>query len=156
MKLILHLDISGFMPKVYLSTGHKTERVKYDSIDISGKFIQVYDDLYTKLLRIKSPCAIHLLFWMASNMGSYNQIVLNKNARSEFIAVSHGSYKDQTVKSAIQILIRHELIVSMNEKGQRDSNYFVNPFHFWRTGSQKDRAESIKGFIYKISEMGIY
>ena len=82
------------MPKVYLDTGRTTERIKYDSIDISGKFIKVYDDLYPKLLRIKSPCAIRLLLWMANNMGSYNQIVLNKNARGEFIAVSHGSYKD--------------------------------------------------------------
>lgn len=140
------------MPKVYLDTGCKTEKFKYDSVDISGKFIQVYDDLYSKLVNISSPCALHLLFWMAEKMGSYNQIVLNKNARAEFISEVHGRYKDETVKSALKILIRHKLIVSMSEIGKRESTYFVNPFHFWKTGSQKDRTESIKGFLYKIKE----
>ena len=140
------------MPKVYLDTGHVTERVKYDSVEISGRFIQVYEDLYPKLLKIKSPCAIHLLFWMASHMGIYNQIVLNKNGRGEFISQTKGEYKDSTVKSAIITLIKSGLIVSMSDYGKRESNYFVSPFHFWKTGSQKDRTESIKGYLYKIEE----
>ena len=139
------------MPKVYLDTGHKTERVKYDSIDISGKFVQVYDDLYPKLLNL-SPCAIHLIFWMADNMGDYNQIILNKNSRGDFIADVRGKYKDSTVKASVKLLINNRLLVNSSEKGKRESLYFVTPFHFWRTGSQKNRTESIKGYIYKVKE----
>lgn len=140
------------MPKIYLDTGRTTERIKYDSIDISGKFIQVYDDLYPILLKVKSPCAIHLLFWMSNHMGNYNQIVLNKNIRGEFIADSKGHYKDSTVKSAITTLLKNHLVVSMSEIGKRESAYLVNPFYFWKTGSQKDRTEAVKGFLYKLEE----
>jgi hypothetical protein len=139
------------MPKLYLDTGRTTAKIKYDSVEISGKFIQVYDDLYPKLLSL-SPCAIHLLFWMADNMGDYNQIVLNKNARSEFRADVSGKYKDSTIKASISLLTTKDLIVNSSEIGKRESLYFVNPFHFWKTGSQKDRAESIKGFLYKLKE----
>ena len=144
------------MPKIYLDTGQKTERIKYDSIDVSGKFIQVYDDLGNVLYGIRSACSLHLMHWISNKMGAYNQIILNKNNRSEFIADSISRegkrYSDSTVKSAISNLILNELIVSMSEKGKRGSTYFVNPYYFWKTGSQKDRAESIKGFIYKLNE----
>jgi len=138
--------------KVYLDTGRKTEKVKYDSIDISGKFIQVYDDVFPLLSNIKSPCAIHLLFWMLSNMKQYNQISLNKSHRADFIADTQGQYKDQSVKVAIRKLVENHLIVSMSEKGKREAVYFVNPAHFWKTGSQKDRTEAVKGFYYKLKE----
>jgi len=144
------------MPRVYLPTGKRTESVRYDSIEISGKFIQIYDDLNDKLFRIGSSCALHLLFWMSMRMDNYNQVSVNKNRRQEFIAdcISGGGkrYSDSTVKSALRSLVSSGLVVSMNEKGRRDAMYFVNPFHFWKTGSQKDRTESIKGFIYKIEE----
>lgn len=140
------------MPKIYLDRGRRMEKIKYDSIDVSGKFIQVYDDIYKNISDVKSPCAFHLLFWVVHNMGTYNQIVLNKNARSEFIADSKGRYKDSTVKNAISILVKNKLMVSMSEEGKRESTYFVNPFHFWKNGSQKERAESIKAFLYKIEE----
>ena len=140
------------MPRVYMDTGQKTERVKYDSISISGKFIQVYDDLYPELIKIHSPCAIHLLFWMANHMGDYNQIILNKNSRGIFRGETKGKYKDETIKSALKLLVKNKLVVSMSELGSRGSNYFVNPFYFWKTGSQKDRTESVKGFLYKVKE----
>jgi hypothetical protein len=139
------------MPKVYLDTGRKTEKVKYDSVEVSGRFIQVYSDLYPKLVNL-SPCGVHLLFWMASKMGDYNQIVMNKNTRGDFIAEHRGRYKDGTVKKAVSSLVKSELIVSMSDAGKRESLYFINPFHFWKTGSQKDRAEAIKGYLYKLKE----
>jgi len=144
------------MPKVYLDTGTKKESIKYDSIEISGKFVQVYNDLHETLFQIGSACALHLIFWMANRMGSYNQVSMNKNNRSEFIVDSHTHngkrYSHETVKSALKLLVKHKLIVSMSEKGKREAVYFVNPFHFWKTGSQKDRTESIKGFLYKLEE----
>jgi len=139
------------MPKVYLDTGRTTERIKYDSINISGKFIQVYDDVYPKLLNL-SPCSIHLLFWMSDKMSDYNQIILNKNSRGEFRADVKGRYKDSTIKASIKSLINNGLIINSSEKGKRESLYFVNPFHFWKIGSQKDRTESIKGYLYKLKE----
>ena len=144
------------MPKVYLDTGVKKESIRYDSIEISGKFMQVYDDLHETLFQISSACAIHLLFWMAQKMGTYNQVSMNKNNRSDFISDSYThngkKYSHDTVKSALRVLTKHKLIVSMSEKGKREALYFVNPFHFWKTGSQKDRTESIKGFLYKLNE----
>jgi len=144
------------MPKVYLDTGRKSESIRYDTIEISGKFVQVYDDLDKLLYRVKSGCAIHLMFWAAKNMGSYNQIILNKQGRTDFIStcISNGGnrYSDSAVKAAIALLSKNKIMISMSERGKRSSTYFVNPYHFWKTGSQKERTESIKGYIYKLEE----
>jgi len=144
------------MPKVYLDTGTKSESIRYETIEISGKFVQFYDDLGEALYRVGSACAMHLIYWMANNMGKYNQILMNKNRRSDFITacISSGGkrYSDETVKSAMRSLLNNKLVISMNSKGKRESLYFVNPYYFWKTGSQKDRTESIKGFIYKLNE----
>jgi hypothetical protein len=144
------------MPKVYLDRGERTERIRYDSIEISGKFIQVYDDLHETLFQIGSACAIHLIFWMAHNMGSYNQVIMNKANRLEFStsSMTNGGkrYSDDTIKSALRLLIKYQLVVSMSESGKREAMYFVNPYHFWKTGSQKERTESIKAYIYKLEQ----
>ena len=144
------------MPKVYLDRGTRTERIRYDSIEISGKFIQVYDDLHETLFEVRSACAIQLILWMAHRMGSYNQINMNKAKRLEFAAdsVTNGGkrYSDETVKAAMRELVKNKLILSMSEPGKREATYFVNPYHFWKTGSQKDRTESIKAYIYKLEQ----
>lgn len=144
------------MPKVYLDRGRRTERIRYDSIEISGKFIQVYDDLQETLFQIGSACAIHLILWMAHHMGHYNQIVMNKVKRAEFAAeaISNGGrkYSDETIKAALRQLSKAQLIISMSDEGKRDASYFVNPYHFWKTGSQRDRTESIKAYIYKLEQ----
>ena len=144
------------MPKVFLDRGKKEEKIRYDSVNVSGKFIQIYDDLYKKLAQISSPCAIHLLFWMALNMDRYNQISMNKRGRGSFISdmISNKGkrYSDHTVKFALRALAEKKLIISMGGRGQRDAYYFVTPFHFWRTNSQRDRVESIKAYTYKLDE----
>jgi len=144
------------MPKIYFDTGKRSESIRYETIEISGKFVQFYDDLGEALYRVGSTCAMHLIYWMASNMGEYNQILMNKNRRSDFITacISSGGkrYSDETVKSAMRSLLNNRLIISMSDKGKREASYFVNPYYFWKTGSQKDRTESIKGFIYKLNE----
>ncbi len=37
--------VSAPRPPYPLDTGRKVERIRYDSVEISGKFVQVYDDL---------------------------------------------------------------------------------------------------------------
>jgi len=144
------------MPKVYLDTGRKSESIRYDTIEISGKFVQFYDDLGSVLYRVKSPCALHLIYWITHNMGEYNQIFMGQSGRNDFVSncISNGGgrYSDSTIKSALKTLVKTRLVIPMSDPGQRSATYFVNPYYFWKTGSQKDRTESIKGFIYKIKE----
>lgn len=144
------------MPNVYLDTGRKTEKIKYDSVKVSSKFSQVYDDLHESLFRVGSTCAILLLFWMSERMGMYNQVSMNKANRKEFIVavVSNGGkrYSDGTVRNAVRTLVSSNLIASANDRSKREGEYIVSPIHFWKTGSQKDRAESIKAYIYKLKE----
>jgi len=144
------------MSKLYINTGEVTSRVRYGSVDISNKFTQMYDDISDIIFSVGSPCALHLIFWMVENMGDYNQISMNKSSRANFISdcVSKGSrrYKDPTIKSALKTLMDKGIITSMNDKGKRESTYFISPFHFWKTNSQKNRAESIKGYIHKLNE----
>jgi hypothetical protein len=139
------------MPKVYLDTCRASEVVKYDSVDVSSQFVQVYSDLYSKLNKIP-PCAVQFLFWLINKMSDYNQIVLNQNVRNDFILDSRGSYRNSTIKAAIKSLTREGIMTSMNEPNKRESLYFVSPFFFWKNGSQKERAESIKAYIYKLKE----
>ena len=145
------------MKRIYLDTGFTQNARKFESFEVESAFVQVYINAYNVLLKIKTPVAIHLLLWAIHNMTDYNQIVLNKGNRAEFIAsciVSGGKrYKDSTVKSAIRELQKVDAMVSMNENNKRESIYMMNPSYFWRFGDQKDRVTAIKGYRYQLKEI---
>jgi hypothetical protein len=140
------------MPKVYVDTGETVEKKKYESLYVESIFVQVYIDVAKLFMQIHSPTAYRLLFWIMVHMGKHNEIILNKGARSEFngYCVAKGSRRvaDRTIKGAIRELVGTDLLCSTSDPTKRESAYMLNPSHFWSTGSQKDRVESIKAYIH--------
>jgi hypothetical protein len=140
------------MPKVYLDTGTTVEKKKYDSLYVENIFIQVYVDVAKLFFKLSSKTSYRLLLWIMVRMGHGNEIILNKGARSEFngYCIANGSRRvaDGTIKGAVRELVEADLICSTSEPNKRESHYMLNPQHFWSTGSQKDRVESIKAYLY--------
>jgi hypothetical protein len=89
-------------------------------------------------------------------MNKYNVAILNNAGRAEFVSsvvsCTGKKYVDQTVRAAIKELVDNQLLISMSDKGKRESQYMVNPMFFWKTSKQGDRMEAIKAFNYKIEQ----
>jgi len=136
------------MKKVYLET--KTGR---KPLEVSASFVQLYADINTHIYQLRGSCALYLLFWVVGHMNKYNMVILNNAARGEFkaniVSVTGKRYADQTIRAAIQDLVKNNLIISMNDNGKRESQYMINPMFFWKSPKQIDRMEAIKAFNYK-------
>jgi len=90
---------------------------------------------------------------MINEMSEHNQIILNKGNRSEFLAelrLTGKKYSDESVRSAIRDLVEAEAMISLSDKGKRESSYMINPMHFWKTKSQGNRTEAIQAFINQL------
>jgi hypothetical protein len=86
-------------------------------------------------------------------MSQYNQIILSKANRDDFVASTaqyiKKKYADQTVRVSVNELVRKGLMISMSDEGKRESLYMVNPALFWKSSKKADRIESIRAFNYK-------
>jgi len=144
------------MRKVYVDTGRTTQKKEYEKFSVESSFVQMYIDINELFFKIGSPCGMQLMIWIVTQMNSYNQVNLNKNMRSEFSSScrSNGgkAYSDGTIKNAIRDLQNANAIVSMSDPAKRESQYMVNPNFYWKTKSQKDRIEAIKGYKYQLKE----
>jgi hypothetical protein len=90
-------------------------------------------------------------------MNKYNQIILSKANRDDFVATTVGHiknrYADQTVRVSVNELVKKGLIISMSDEGKRESLYMVNPALFWKSSKKADRIEAIRAFNYKKEEI---
>lgn len=138
------------MKKIFIDTGRRSERVVYEEYSVESNFIQAYVSANEVFYKVQSPCAYALMMWCMINMDKFNHITLNKYMRSELISdiVSMGGkrYSDNTVKDAISVLVKANVLISFNEENEREATYMVNPSYYWKSKNQKDRLESIKAY----------
>ena len=143
------------MRKVYVDTGRTKQKKEYEAFSVENSFVQTYIDMPELFFKLGSPCAMHLLIWVVSNMTEHNQIGLNKSNRAEFMSEARAmgkQYSDGTVRNAILNLRTANAIASMSDSGKRESQYMVNPSFFWKTKSQADRIDAIRGFRYQLKD----
>lgn len=141
------------MRKVYLDTGRRREKIVYEELEVESTFVQLYVNTNDIFYRLQSPSAYNLLLFALIKMDQFNHILLNKNARSEFISEvsSKGGkkYSDSTIKGAIRELVKSNFLVLYNENNKRESSYMVNPNFFWKSRDQKHRMEAIRAYKFK-------
>lgn len=138
------------MRKILVDTGKRREKIVYEEYSIEENFVQMYINSNEIFYKVQSPSAYILLMWCLINMDKFNHVTLNKRNRSVIIAevVSSGGkrYSDNTIKDAIGMLAKSNVIVSFNDNNEREAAYMINPSYFWKSKSQGDRLESIKAY----------
>jgi len=135
--------------RIYVNTADG----KHSELTIQGAFVQTYTSAYKVIFRLKYQCSLYLLFWIINEMNEYNQIILNKGNRSEFISSLKQfgkKYSDESVRSSIKDLIDAEAIISLSVDDRRESSYMINPIHFWKTKIQKNRTVVIQAFVNQL------
>ena len=138
----------------------KNKNGDYEIVKLSFYFSQIYEGVMDLVGKIKTPSALHLLFWILVNMKEDNLVILRKQEKKTFIrecASGGGSkYAISTVSKAVQILKDNDVLISKNIEGERLGTYAVNPIYFWRTGSQEERKEYIVNLLkfkkYKLED----
>jgi hypothetical protein len=144
------------MSNVYIDTGRTSITKKHDDVVPEQSFAQVYRGAFKMFAQLNTPCSKNLLIWMVGKMDRWNRVILNKAGRQSFIGdsvISGGrKYSDSSVRHSIQEILSIGAAVSMSDEKSRESLYMVNPHFFWKTKTQRDRLEAIKGYIYKLKE----
>jgi len=144
------------MGHIYIDTGRTLTKKRPDDVVIEPSFTQLYRGAFRVIAQINGACAKNLLIWAIGRMDGWNRIILNKARRMDFIgdciAAGGKKYSDSSVKNAILEILASGAIVSTSDDGRRESAYMVNPYFFWKTKNQRDRAEAIRAYINKLKE----
>ena len=145
------------MKRFYFKTQEKVITEKQGYVEFEENYTQLYDNVLSLTLQLKSLLDIQILLFLSKNSNKYNVFNINALLFEQIKKSLNKDFTERTFYNSIKNLIDAKLVVKMT-KGQ----YQINPIAIWRE-SQKERDEIIGAIIegkeypnYKITSESSY